>query len=92
MKTYSSTEAQDKLANLPGWAFNKDGIEKTFQFKDFVEAFGFMSKAAILAEKHNHHPEWFNVYNKVEVRLSTHDFGGLTDRDWELAAAFEALQ
>lgn len=91
MKTYDEQAAADKLAGLPDWTFNNKGIEKTYKFRDFVEAFGFMSRAAILAEKANHHPEWFNVYNKVEVRLSTHDAGGLTDKDFELAAQLEGL-
>ena len=91
MKTYSATEAEGPLAALSGWAFARDGIEKTFTFKDFVEAFGFMAKVAILAEKANHHPEWSNVYNRVEVRLSTHDAGGLTDKDFDLAKAIEAV-
>ena len=91
MKTYNSEEAGPKLSALSGWEFKNDGIEKTYKFSDFVSAFGFMSQAAILAEKANHHPEWFNVYNKVEVRLSTHDAGGLTDYDFEFAAKFDAL-
>lgn len=91
MKTYNSEEATAKLSELPDWKFENDGITKTFMFSNFVEAFGFMSQAAILAEKANHHPEWFNVYNKVEIRLSTHDAGGLTDYDFSLAKQFEQL-
>mgnify|MGYP006267648401 CR=1 FL=1 len=91
MQTYDATQAQSALADLPGWSFHNDGIEKSYQFADFVEAWGFMSRAAILAEKANHHPEWANVYNKVQVRLSTHDAGGLTDKDLNLAKQMEAL-
>ena len=76
------TEPQrtEALAGLDGWSLvdGRDAISKTFQFKDFNAAFGFMSRAAMKAEAMDHHPEWFNVYNKVEVTLSTHDAGGLT--------------
>jgi len=89
MKTYNSEEAKGKLSELPGWKFDNDGIEKTYIFSNFVSAFGFMSQAAILSEKANHHPEWSNVYNKVSIRLSTHDAGGLTDKDFSLAKQFE---
>ncbi|MBT3398635.1 MAG: 4a-hydroxytetrahydrobiopterin dehydratase [Rhodospirillaceae bacterium] len=76
------------LASLDGWALvdGRDAISKTFQFVDFNAAFGFMSRAALKAEAMNHHPEWFNVWNRVEVTLSTHDAGGLTTLDMELAA------
>mgnify|MGYP003625683105 FL=1 len=76
------------LASLDGWAMvdGRDAISKSFQFADFNAAFGFMSRAALKAEAMNHHPEWFNVWNKVEVILSTHDAGGLTALDMELAA------
>jgi 4a-hydroxytetrahydrobiopterin dehydratase len=76
------------LASLDGWVMveGRDAISKTFQFDDFNAAFGFMSRAALKAEAMDHHPEWFNVWNRVEVTLSTHDAGGLTARDMELAA------
>lgn len=76
-----------------GWTLSdaEDAIEKTFEFSDFVQAFGFMTRAAIWAEKMNHHPEWFNVYKKVEVRLTSHDAGGLTDRDVKLATKMDEL-
>ncbi|ASW04513.1 4a-hydroxytetrahydrobiopterin dehydratase [Rhizobium sp. 11515TR] len=79
------------LAELGGWALADDGlsISKTFKFRNFVEAFGFMTEAALAAEKFNHHPEWFNVYSRVEVKLTTHDAGGLTDHDVKLAKAME---
>jgi 4a-hydroxytetrahydrobiopterin dehydratase len=69
----------------------RDAITKKFEFKDFNQAFGFMVRAALVAEKMNHHPEWFNVYNKVEVTLSTHDAGGLTELDVKLAEAMEKI-
>lgn len=76
------------LAGLSGWTLvdGRDAITKTFTFKNFNEAFGFMSRAALKAEAMNHHPEWFNVWNRVEVTLSTHDDGGLTELDIELAS------
>ncbi len=79
------------LADLPGWreVAGRDAIAKTFKFKDFNTAFGFMTRAALLAEKMDHHPEWFNVYNRVEVTLSTHDAGGVTEKDVKLAKAME---
>ncbi len=79
------------LAN--GWAMveGRDAIKKTYVFKNFVEAFGWMTRAAIQAEKMNHHPEWFNVYKTVEVTLSTHDVGGLSDLDAQLAQKMDAL-
>ena len=81
----------ENLAELNGWALAADGlsISKTFKFRNFVEAFGFMTEAALAAAKFNHHPEWFNVYSRVEVKLTTHDAGGLTDHDVKLAKAME---
>jgi len=69
----------------------RDAISRTFTFKDFNQAFGFMARAALVAEKLDHHPEWFNVYNKVEVTLATHDAGGVTERDIRLAEAMDRL-
>lgn len=81
------------LQGLPGWTELKgrDAITRTFIFADFNEAFGFMSRVALVAEKHDHHPEWRNVYKTVEVVLSTHDAGGVTHRDVELAKAMNAI-
>lgn len=81
------------LASLPQWreAEGKDAIIRRFQFKDFVEAFGFMTKAALIAERMDHHPEWFNVYRTVDVTLTTHDAGGLSEKDITLAKAMDAL-
>ena len=75
------------LAGLKGWAEveGRDAIRKEFRFKDFNAAFGFMARVAMQAERMDHHPEWFNVYNRVDVTLSTHDAGGLTERDVKLA-------
>lgn len=76
-----------------GWARveGRDAIEKTFRFKNFVDAFGFMTRSAIWAEKWNHHPEWSNVYNRVAVTLTTHDAGGLSALDVKLASKMDAL-
>jgi 4a-hydroxytetrahydrobiopterin dehydratase len=81
------------LAKLDGWSEvqGRDAITRTFTFKDFSEAFGFMTRAALVAEKLDHHPEWFNVYDKVEVTLATHDAGGVTERDVALAEAMNRL-
>ena len=75
------------LAELSGWsqAEGRDAIKKSFKFKTFSEAWGFMSRVALAAEAMNHHPEWFNVYNRVDIVLSTHDCGGLSERDVKLA-------
>jgi len=81
-------EARGKaLAELQGWSLDsgRDAITKTFRFKDFNAAFAFMTRVALMAEKMDHHPEWSNVYNRVEITLSTHDAGGLTERDIRLA-------
>jgi 4a-hydroxytetrahydrobiopterin dehydratase len=81
------------LEKLAGWSevSGRDAITKKFTFKDFNEAFGFMTRSALLAEKLDHHPEWFNVYKTVDVTLSTHDAGGVTDLDVELATAMNRL-
>jgi 4a-hydroxytetrahydrobiopterin dehydratase len=81
------------LAKLFGWseAPGRDAITRKFVFKDFNEAFGFMTRAALIAEKMDHHPEWFNVYRTVEVILSTHDAGGVTELDVKLAEAMNKL-
>ncbi|APO76671.1 pterin-4-alpha-carbinolamine dehydratase protein [Rhizobium etli 8C-3] len=80
-----------QIAGLAGWSLDEGlgSISKTFKFASFVEAFGFMTKAALVAEKLNHHPEWFNVYSRVEVKLNTHDAGGLTELDFKLAKAMD---
>jgi 4a-hydroxytetrahydrobiopterin dehydratase len=75
----------------PTWEFKNEGIEKSFKFKNFMEAFGFMTQVAMLAEVANHHPEWSNVYNKVNIRLTTHSAGGLTEKDIALANKIDLL-
>src|SRR3979490_3396711 len=81
------------LKGLPGWSDppGREAIARTFTFKDFNEAFGFMSRVALVAEKSDHHPEWRNVYKTVEVVLATHDAGGVTVRDIDLAKAMNAI-
>ena len=83
----------EALKSLPGWTevAGRDAIKKSFQFRTFADAWGFMSKVALAAEKMDHHPEWFNVYNKVEITLSTHDAGGLSKRDVDLAKVIDKL-
>jgi 4a-hydroxytetrahydrobiopterin dehydratase len=83
----TSEERATELARLPRWSAvpGRDAIQRSLRFADFNEAFGFMTRVAIKAQEMNHHPEWFNVYNRVDMTLSTHDAGGLTGRDVELA-------
>ena len=87
----SSEQIQSELQNLSGWSLVDGKLHKEFQFEDFIQAFGFMTRAAIHAEKMNHHPEWFNVYNKVKVDLMTHDAGGITENDIKLAKILNSL-
>ncbi len=89
MKKLEGDARKKALAELQGWGEVKgrDAIARRFEFKDFNRAFAFMTRTALLAEKMDHHPEWFNVYNKVEVTLSTHDAGGVTDSDVKMAHA-----
>jgi 4a-hydroxytetrahydrobiopterin dehydratase len=79
--------------DLPGWRLvdGRDAIRREFRFRDFSEAWAFMARVALLAEKHDHHPEWFNVWNRVEITLTTHDAGGLSTRDVALARAIDAI-
>ena len=90
------TDAERKALaqTLPGWSpvEGRDAISRSFQFKDFNEAWGFMNRVALLAESQNHHPEWSNVWNTVRITLSTHDAGGLTDKDITLARAIDAIR
>ena len=89
----SGDQRTSALAGLPGWqeVDGRDAISKSFMFKDFNAAFGFMTRIALIAEKADHHPEWFNVYNRVDVTLTTHDAGGVTDKDISLAQHMNAL-
>ncbi len=89
-----STMERDGLsAMLPAWQLveGRDAITRSFRFKDFSEAWGFMARVALLAEAQDHHPEWFNVWNRVEITLATHDAGGLSARDVRLAKAIDGL-
>ena len=92
MKTYNEMNVEIELKKVKDWKFIENGIEKKYVFKDFVEALGFIVKVGITSEKENHHPEIFNVYNKVNLRLSTHDAGGLTDKDFKLAKKIDDLK
>jgi 4a-hydroxytetrahydrobiopterin dehydratase len=89
------TDAQraELARTLPGWSLvnGRDAIERSFRFRDFNEAWGFMNRVALLAESQNHHPDWSNVWSRVRIELSTHDAGGLTDNDVKLAQAIDAL-
>lgn len=78
---------------LPDWTYDatRDGLRRVFQFGDFIAAFGFMTRVAILAERHDHHPEWSNVYDRVEILLTTHEAGGLSERDVQLAREIDRL-
>ena len=80
---------RDAVNDLEGWTGGPDFITKVFKFEDFAAAFGFMTRIAIIADKMDHHPEWYNVYNRVDVTLTTHDAGGVTDKDVTLAKAME---
>jgi 4a-hydroxytetrahydrobiopterin dehydratase len=92
MQALSLPEVQQRLRLLPGWALSADGlvITRSYRFADFCNAFAFMTRVALAAEKADHHPEWFNVYNRVDVRLTTHDASGLTERDFALATVADA--
>lgn len=87
----TETEIATLLTELPGWTMREDGkaLKRTFRFTDFNQAFGFITRVALYAEKHDHHPEWFNVYNRVEMTLTTHDADGLSVRDAAMARAIE---
>ncbi|MEM8794864.1 MAG: 4a-hydroxytetrahydrobiopterin dehydratase [Pseudomonadota bacterium] len=92
-KRLTDTERATALDSLKDWSMvdGRDAIFKSFKFSDFNAAFGFMARAALVAEKMDHHPEWFNVYNRVDVTLSTHDAGGLTQLDVNLALSMDAI-
>ena len=82
---------QRKLSALEGWSLREGKLHREYKFEDFVGAFRFMSAVALVAERMNHHPEWFNVYNRVVVDLNTHDVGGISELDFELARAADGL-
>ena len=87
------TEAEivKNLESVPGWSLEDGKLFREFNFPSFVEAFGFMASVAIIAEKQNHHPEWFNVYNKVRIHLTTHDAGGISENDFALASSINGI-
>ena len=87
----SQTDIDEELKNLPGWSVINEKLHKEFQFDSFNQAFGFMTRAAMEIEKMNHHPEWFNVYNKITIELTTHDAGGITKNDVNLAKILNSL-
>lgn len=89
----SPEDRETWLRALPNWTLSREGkaIERKLEFADFSEAFGFMTRVAIMAEKRDHHPEWFNVYNRVEITLTTHDAGGLSLRDVKMARRIDEL-
>ena len=87
----TSDQKQQLGTTLPLWTLTADRLRRDLAFRDFVEAFGFMSKVALLAEARGHHPNWSNVYNRVTIELTTHDLGGLSNLDRELAIAIDAL-
>lgn len=86
---YTESELLPRLVFLPGWRFVDGGIEKQFEFRDFIAAFGFMTRVALECAKADHHPDWSNTFNKVKIRLLTHDAGGVTDKDLQLAEIIE---
>jgi 4a-hydroxytetrahydrobiopterin dehydratase len=91
MKALPESEVEQKMADCPYWERRANKIARQFMFADFVQAFAFMSSVALLAERANHHPEWSNVYNRVDIELTSHDAAGLTNRDFSLAAEIDAL-
>lgn len=90
-KLLSSNELAKSVENLPGWSLKDSKLHGEFKFPSFIEAFGFMSSLAIVAESMGHHPEWFNVYNKVIIDLTTHDAGGITNLDIDFATKANQL-
>lgn len=90
-RSLSLEEVRQQLHLIPRWSLDSDKLSRHYEFNSFVEAFGFMTSVAIVAEKQNHHPEWFNVYNRVSVHLVTHDAGGITAKDVLLASEMERL-
>jgi 4a-hydroxytetrahydrobiopterin dehydratase len=92
MQKLSKNEIDQKIKSLNNWSLEGHSIKKSWQFSDFKEAMKFINEVADLANEQDHHPEIFNVYNKVELKFSTHDAGGLTDRDFKIAAAIDRLK
>ena len=92
MMRLSQLDIDEQLKNLRGWSVVNEKLHKEFQFDNFNQAFGFMTRAAMEIEKMNHHPEWFNVYNRITVELTTHDAGGITKNDVNLAKILNSLK
>ncbi len=91
MKPLTELQILSLLKDLPGWEFNENAIHTSFEFDDFKDAFSVMTRIAFEAERLNHHPDWSNVYNTVQISLSTHDAGGVTNQDFELARIIDEL-
>ena len=91
IKKLSLEDIQQRLLSMPHWSIRDGKLYRHIQFQDFSQAFGFMTQIAIVAEKADHHPEWFNVYNRVEIWLTTHDAGGISERDFALAAKIDLV-
>lgn len=92
MMRLSQEEITEELKNLPGWSVVNEKLHKEIEFESFNQAFGFMTRAAMEIEKMNHHPEWFNVYNRLTIELTTHDAGGITKNDINLARILNSLE
>ncbi len=91
MSTFTDAQIEEALESLPGWSQEGEAIVRTYEFSDFRAALDFMSRAAGPIEEMDHHPEWTNVYNRVDIRLNSHDVGGVTDRDIQLANVLERV-
>jgi len=91
MNKLTEEEIGKRLENMTGWEYSEKAIEKTFVFKNFKEAFSMMTRIAFECEAQNHHPDWSNVYKTLNVRLNTHDAGGVTDKDFKLAESIESI-
>ena len=87
----SDSDVAGRIASLPGWELRDGALHRRLEFRDFVDAFSFMTSVALLAERMSHHPEWSNVYNVVTVRLTTHDVGGLSENDFAMAAEMSRI-
>ncbi|QIE58504.1 4a-hydroxytetrahydrobiopterin dehydratase [Rasiella rasia] len=91
MKTYTEQEVLEKLSDFEGWEFNENALHTAFEFENFKETFTIMTRIAFEAERLGHHPDWANVYNKLHITLSTHEAGGVTDKDFEFAKVIDQL-
>lgn len=91
MKKLTEKEIEEKLTHMDGWSYSEDALHTSFEFENFKEAFTLMTRIAFEAEAQNHHPDWSNVFNQLEITLSTHDAGGVTEKDFKLAQAIEAI-